>query len=162
MQSITATMMVRRALELYYLDLEQGTPRPLDDYSSTPMWLGNGYFQMDDNRPRLLSLCHPQGNLGVFFYFYTGPQPWCHMQVFNGDDKSWEDLSRDNRWQLWQQLNRFYSHDQMRYPPRLAEYLTNRLDDYGLLKISVTGRHKRNVADCLERGLRLTCPVYKR
>lgn len=160
MQSITTAMMVRRALELFHLELKDATPRPIDDYSRSPMWLGNGYFQMDDNRPYLLSICHPHGGLGVFFYFFTGPETWCHMQVFAGDDKQWDDLSLDNRWQLWRQLNRFYSHEQIRYPPQLAEYLTNRLASYGLLKISLGGRSKRNVSHCIERGLRQTCSVY--
>jgi len=161
MQSITDTMMTRRALELYHLDLVDVAPHPIEDYSRTPMWLGNGYFQMDDNRPKLLSICHPHGGLGVFFYFFTREEPWCHMQVFAGEPMRWDELSSGNRWELWRQLNAFYSHGKMKYPPRLAEYLTNRLNDYGLLKVSLGGRSKLKVTQCLESGLRNTCPIYK-
>lgn len=159
MQLVHFEKLTKWVLDLYHLKLKHRQPEPLDDYGVTPMWLGNGFFQMDDNLPAILSLHTKDRRYGLMVYYIHGSDTWCYIEVHGPDGTiAWDALPFDIRWDLWRLLHHFYPQDTMLYPPRLAEYITERLYDHGHI---ASKRKKRRIRSDIERSLRLTCPIYR-
>lgn len=157
MYCVDQKTMERRALEIYHLYLKETQPLPIDHYGEHPLSVGNGFFQMDDLRPCVISLCHPVDDIGLFLYIYPYETPWCHLSVSEG---RWDALSLPTRWALWEQLNAFYSHESRYHPKRLSFELVSELIESHAIRQHNKPQQRKKLRRTLEHALRKRCSIY--
>lgn len=144
MCDIDFTEVTERALEIYHLKLKRYQPVALDHYGRSPLSLGDGYHQMDDNLPTVLSLCGWDREYGLMVYYIRGHDMWCYVEVHGLEGQiCWDALPQSVKWELWERLNTYH-------PPQLASVITEHLYRHGLVN---SRRKRRRIRSVIENTL---------
>ena len=157
MYPISQERFMARVIDTYDIELHSSLPDTIESYRTTPMWLGNGWFQLDDHHPRILSITTPCRHWGVLVYFLNGDTAKPYMTLHGANIAVWDDFPVEVQWQLWKTLNRFYRPDSDMHPENLTLHTLHFLKDNGTL----SKRKCDKIEPALKRWFYRMCPVYQ-
>jgi len=157
MYAISQERFLARVSDTFDIELTNSQPDSIESYQVTPMWLGNGWFQLDDHHPRLLSITTRDRHWGVLVYFLNGATHKPYMTVHGANVTCWDDFPSEVQWALWKILHHFHRPDSDLHPKHLTQHTLHLLQENGTL----SKRKCAKIRPIMERWFYRLNPVYQ-